>query len=120
MEKVLASIFLVAGLFVIKVCTDSDVSHSVLIPTISTFSPRSGAAGTEVKLIGTNFSTIVSENTVCFSGKLAIVSTASSTLLTVKVPESATRGRIMVKVGEQSATSSSDFIIATTLGKARE
>ena len=120
MEKVLVSIFFVAGLFVIKVCTDNDVSHSVFIPTISTFSPRSGAAGTEVKLIGTNFSTITSENRVYFNGKLAVVSTASSTLLTVKVPEGTAGGRIMVKVGEQSATSSSDFIIVTILGKTRE
>lgn len=83
----------------------------VLPPTVTTFSPEIGAAGTEIIIAGTNFSTSIEDNEVKFNETVAIVSEATETELTVTVPEGATTGKISVKVGNNTATSTSDFTV---------
>ena len=80
-------------------------------PTIASFSPTEGTPGTTVEIIGTNFSTVKTENTVKFNGASASVDIATATKLTVSVPNGATSGKIAVTVDGETAQSSTDFTI---------
>jgi hypothetical protein len=81
-------------------------------PSISSFTPTSGVAGTSVTISGTNFSTTASQNTVRFNGVSATVTAATATSLTVTVPSATATGKITVQVGTLTATTSStDFQI---------
>lgn len=107
---------LVLSLFVLFLwsgCEESDDpgSPGTASPTLTSFSPTSGTAGTSVTLTGTNFSTTVASNTVKFNGTAATVSAATATSLTVSVPAGATTGKITVQVGSQTATSADDFTL---------
>ena len=73
-------------------------------PTITSFSPSIGPAGTTVTINGTNFSAIAAGNVVTFSGLQATVLTANATVLTVSVPTFAATGPVAVSVGGLSAT----------------
>lgn len=65
-------------------------------PTISSFSPSSGPAGTIVTITGTSFNLHPDSNIVYFGGAKATVSAATTTTLTVTVPASATYDPISV------------------------
>ena len=81
-------------------------------PTITSFSPQSGAVGATVTVTGTNFSTIANENTVTFhDGILATVTTATATALTVTLPNGAETGKVIVAVNGQSVASEDDFTV---------
>ena len=54
-------------------------------PTITTFSPSSGAVGTSVTITGTNFSSTLSSNTVKFNGTTATLSSGTTTQLVAVV-----------------------------------
>ncbi len=94
-------------------CKESEdpVPPAATAPTITGFSPTSGAIGSAVILTGTNFSTTLLNNTVKFNGTSATVSAATATSLTVAVPTGATTGKISVEVDNQTATSSNDFTV---------
>lgn len=80
--------------------------------SISSFSPTSGQAGTEVTITGIGFASSTGGNTVTFGGDAdADVNTASSTELTVVVPEGAETGSISVSTGGESVSSGSDFTV---------
>lgn len=80
-------------------------------PSITSFSPGSGVAGTIVTITGSNFSATAVSNTVKFNGTSATVSDASSTSITAAVPSDATTGKITVEVNSLTGTSSTDFVI---------
>jgi hypothetical protein len=97
--------------------TVSSANEFIVIqpPTITSFSPASASVGASVSIIGSNFSTTASENTVSFNGANAAVTAATDTQLTVTVPLLATTGKITVKVGSQTASSTSDFVFVLPL-----
>ncbi|HQQ84225.1 MAG TPA: IPT/TIG domain-containing protein, partial [Cyclobacteriaceae bacterium] len=80
-------------------------------PTITDFSPLSGYLNSTVTINGTNFSSVPSENTVKFNGVDATVVISTATQITTTVPASATTGLITVNVGNQTATSASNFTV---------
>lgn len=80
-------------------------------PYISSFSPISGEVGATVTITGTDFSTIVSNNSVSFNGKEAMVTKATSTSLTVTVPTGATTGKISIQSGCNIVTTTDNFTI---------
>ncbi|KAB7528169.1 hypothetical protein F8C76_09860 [Flagellimonas olearia] len=80
-------------------------------PTIASFSPTEGTPGTTVEIIGTNFSTVKTENMVKFNGASASVGIATATKLTVSVPNGATSGKISVSVDGETAQSSGTFTV---------
>ncbi len=84
--------------------------------SILEFSPNAGPTGSVVTISGTGFSTTASQNTVTFNGVTATVLSASSNMLTVTVPASATSGPINVTTPGGSATSAEPF--AVTAGSA--
>jgi len=79
-------------------------------PTFTALSPSSGKAGDIVTLTGTNFSTVLQENIVQFTGALsgapvnAVVKTATSTTITVEVPSGAVTGLVNISVKNTFAT----------------
>ncbi|WP_298541462.1 IPT/TIG domain-containing protein [uncultured Aquimarina sp.] len=81
-----------------------------ITPTITSFSPESGAADDEITITGTNFNVDVDVNNVSFNGVLANVISASTTELVVEVPAEASSGRIAVEIEGLLATSETDFI----------
>ena len=89
--------------------------NSPLALTLSSFSPATGPSGTNVNLVGTNFSTTAANNVVKFNGTLAIVTAAGPTSLSVTVPTGASTGKITVQVGAQVATSTDDFVYISTV-----
>ena len=81
----------------------------ILPPTIASFSPTSGAEGTEVTVTGTNFATL---SDVIFNGAAASSFTADSdTLVRAVVPSGAGTGPIVVTNPAGSDTSTSDFTV---------
>ncbi|MBH8559362.1 RCC1 domain-containing protein [Hymenobacter negativus] len=82
---------------------------SCVVPTISSFTPTSGQAGTPVVITGTEFNTTTA---VRFNGVLApgfVVN--SDNQITVNVPAGATSGPISVITSYGTATSASSFTV---------
>lgn len=79
------------------------------VPTITSFSPRSGSIGTEVVIAGTNFDATPENNIVYFGGIQATVSSASASELTVEVPAGASHSQISVTTNGLVAYSSGYF-----------
>ncbi|HEV8512245.1 MAG TPA: IPT/TIG domain-containing protein, partial [Cyclobacteriaceae bacterium] len=90
------------------VATSND-NFTILAPTITSFSPNIGATGTLVVITGTNFSPTSANNIVKFNSTAAIVTQATATSITATVMPGVTTGKITVKVGKNTATSTTDF-----------
>src|SRR5258708_29624511 len=69
-------------------------AFTVLVPTISSLSPASGAPGASVTITGTNFG--ASAGTVTFNGLTATITSWSETSIAVTVPAGATTGNVVV------------------------
>src|SRR5688500_5494453 len=80
-------------------------------PTISSFTPASGATGTTVTITGTNFSITPTNNAVYFGAVRATVTSADYTSLTVSVPVGATYLPITVTTNGLTAYSARPFVV---------
>lgn len=82
-------------------------------PVITSFAPAKGMPGGEVIIQGKNFKDNISQNTVIFKDMphVGVIVEAKTTQLTVRIPQDAPTGKIIVKVGTQSDTSDTDFVI---------
>lgn len=78
---------------------------------IISFSPNSGKAGTEVRITGSGFDTIVSNNQVLINTTIATIISATQTVLTVRVAAGSTTGKITVAAHGKIATSHTDFVV---------
>jgi hypothetical protein len=87
------------------------VSTVAAAPTISSFSPASGAAGTSVTVTGANFT---GASFVKFNGAAASFSVVSDSQVTATVPAGATSGPISVTNSAGTGTSASSFTVTTT------
>jgi hypothetical protein len=86
-----------------------DLSGGSSTPTISSFTPSSGAVGTEITIAGANFTSVTS---VKFNGTAAanyVVN--SSTQIHATVPSGATTGKISVITANGTAVSANDFTV---------
>jgi hypothetical protein len=95
------------------VTTSSQVEFSVLSgdgsPSISSFSPASGAVGASVTITGGNFSGVTA---VRFNGSASTSYTVNSvTQITAIVPAAATSGKISVTNSFGAGTSATDFVV---------
>ncbi|MEO7991468.1 MAG: FG-GAP-like repeat-containing protein [Chryseolinea sp.] len=87
---------------------------SIPLPTITSFTPTSGAAGTTVTVTGTNFDTTPGNNTLMFNGTAAVVTASTATSITTTVPAGATTGLITVTVAGNTATSTQFFCVPSS------
>src|SRR5579859_2395561 len=78
-------------------------------PTITSFSPTSGAIGTSVTLTGTNFTGATS---VTIGGVSATFSVSSATSATLTVPSAAATGKISLVTPQGTATSANNFTVS--------
>ena len=92
------------------ITTTSSTDFIVLPYTITNFTPDIGAAGTEVTLTGSGFSSFNANNLVQFNGITAQVNQSTYNSLKVSVPAGNTVGKITVTISGQTATSTSNFI----------
>ena len=114
MKKILkqASLVLAAVILIYACGKDDDPEpEPIATPTITSFSPSSGAVGTQVTITGTNFGATAASNVVKFGTVTATVSTASATSLVTSVPVGATTGKISVTANKKTATSATDFTV---------
>ncbi len=86
---------------------------SVAAPTITSFSPASGQAGTSVTLTGTNFTGATG---VKFNGTAATFSVTDASHISTTVPNGATSGTISVTTTGGTATSASSFTVSAVSG----
>lgn len=91
--------------------TASSTSSFTVIPTMTSFSPSSGSAGTAVTITGTGFDATPANNLVYFNGIRATLTSASATALVATVPAGATSGVLIVTVNGVSVSSSSHFTV---------
>jgi YD repeat-containing protein len=85
-------------------------------PTITGFSPNWAWFGSTLTINGTNFSTTAPLNNVQTNLALAKVSSATTTALSVTVPQNATSGRITVTTPNGKVVSSGDFFVPPVSG----
>jgi sugar lactone lactonase YvrE len=76
---------------------------------IDKFTPESGAAGTEVLIYGSNFSTDTAAVTVTVNGVKALVEGVISDHILVVIPEKAGTGKITVTINGKTTTTTKDF-----------
>jgi hypothetical protein len=81
--------------------------------TITGISPTSDMVGATVTITGTNFSAVRTENIVSFNGTICTVSAATTTTLTVTVPQKATSGIVKVIVNNHTVTGPVFTVIPT-------
>ncbi len=77
-------------------------------PTITSFSPTSGAVGASVTINGTNFT---GATAVKFNGTSASFTVNTSIMITATVPAGATTGKISVTTPGGTATSANNFTV---------
>ncbi len=77
-------------------------------PTVTSFTPASGAVGTSVTITGTNFT---GATAVRFNGTSATFTVTSATSITTSVPTGATTGVISVTTAGGTANSASNFTV---------
>ncbi len=80
------------------------------VPVITGFAPATATVGASVRISGTNFSPVASNNIVYFGAVQAAVSAASVTNLVVTVPVSATYGPITETVNGLTAYAHAPFL----------
>ena len=93
-------------------CGKSNSTPKLIHPTITDFNPIAGSVGDTVTIIGTNFSSVISNNIVKFNpGAIATVIFASPTQLKVIVPggSAGTIGKISITISGQTVMSNADF-----------
>jgi len=102
------------GLFVVVASsgTNNRVMTSAPEPTVSSFTPTFGLAGTKVTIVGTN---LTGATAVTFGGIVANAFTINSAVqITATVPTAATTGKIAVTTPGGTATSTYDFTVPTS------
>jgi YD repeat-containing protein len=93
--------------------TNFTVTSSLGVPTITSFSPTIGTAGTSITVTGTNYDSTAANDRLRFNYETSstVTTSASSTSLTSSVPSGATSGHISVAAPAGSTVSSGDFFV---------
>lgn len=86
-------------------------SAAIRGPSITSFSPLSGAPGTSVTITGLDFSSTSGGNTVKFNDVTATVSSDTATQIVALVPTSATSGPISVTTVNGTGYSTNSFSV---------
>jgi hypothetical protein len=86
---------------------------TVLAPTLTSFTPSSGVAGTAVTIKGTGFNTYLYNNSVRFGSTTATVLSATENTIIAIVPSNLNPGAMKISVitNGQTVTSTSNFTV---------
>jgi sugar lactone lactonase YvrE len=106
-------LFVLTAVLIFEGCKKSNDSTPTPTPgpAITGFSPSSDTTGGTITITGTNFSPDAVNDIVKINDITATVISATSTQLTIKVPNGASNGNITVTVNGQTATSSASFTL---------
>jgi sugar lactone lactonase YvrE len=96
------------SLWTVMSCSDDD-NNADIPPEVASISPAVGPKTTVVTITGTNFSSALADNEVTFNGKLATITAATSTQLTVAVPPAAGSGPVVVTTKGKPAVQQPEF-----------
>ena len=111
----LSAIFLliILSIFLTGCGSDDSILSAENAPLISSFTPLSGIAGTQITVSGSNFSSNPATNQVTIGGVNVMPSSASATQLIIAVPDGLAPGdyRIAVKIGNFSSASIQQFTV---------
>ncbi len=91
--------------------TSFTIATSSGAPTITSFTPTIGIAGTSVSVSGTNFDTTPANDRLKFNVSAGWVSSATSTTLSVPVSSGATSGRLSLVTPSGATQSTDDFFV---------
>jgi hypothetical protein len=95
-----------------------DQSGQPVTPTITSFTPDKGPAGTVVTITGTGFSSNVNGTVVYFNGLEATLSQVTSNSIAVTVPAGAATGKVSVKISNHTVESTQTFEVIADLSVA--
>jgi YD repeat-containing protein len=90
------------------------VTPDIGAPTITSFSPTSGVAGTTVTVTGTDFDPTPANDKLRLNGDPAMVTSAVPTTLVTTVPTATASGHFTLYTPAGNATSSQDFYVPFT------
>lgn len=93
--------------------TGGTVTPSPSVPTISSFTPTSGAVGTPLTIVGTNFDPSPTGNAVTINNVPCTVLASVPTQINTAVPNTATTGQVKVVTSAGTALSSTNFTVTT-------
>ncbi|MBG8555322.1 IPT/TIG domain-containing protein [Hymenobacter guriensis] len=85
--------------------------HRVAPPTISSFTPSSGAARTTVEVTGTNLNNISGIAINGVANTAPFITDGTGNYVSFSVPNGATTGRITITTSGGTATSATDFVV---------
>lgn len=85
--------------------------ETVIPPTITSFDPTEGIAGTIVTIQGANFNNEISKNIVTIGGVSSTVTDATVTQLKVIVPANPKSGKIILTINGATGTSGDNFTV---------
>jgi|GEM_PF-1003109 len=89
--------------------TGTTVPPGTAVPILSSFNPASGLPNTVVTIVGNTFDATLANNTVTVNGVAATVNSVSATQVVITIPANATTGKIVLKTGGTTLTSTTDF-----------
>jgi hypothetical protein len=89
-------------------------ASAVINLAVSGFAPASGIVGSQVTITGSGFTSATS---VTFNGTAAAFTVNGPTSITATVPAAASAGKIAVKAGSTTATSSAAFLLLPTISR---
>ncbi len=92
--------------------TGTSATNFTVTPTVSSFSPTSGAEGASITINGQAFTGVTA---VTFNGTSAVFSFVSNTQITATVPVGATTGTIAVTTPSGTGTSGSNFSVLPSI-----
>jgi YD repeat-containing protein len=87
------------------------VTSSNGVPTITSFSPTSGVAGTAVGLSGTNFDPTLANDKLRLNASQAVVSAVTPTTMATTVPAATASGHFALVAPAGNAVNSQDFYV---------
>ena len=85
----------------------------VVVPSIASLTPATGAVGTSVTIAGSNFGSTLGTSTVAFNGTAAAPSSWSASTIVVPVPSGATTGNVVVTVGGAASNAQTFTVTAS-------
>jgi hypothetical protein len=89
-------------------------ASAVINLAVSGFAPAGGIVGSQVTITGSGFTSATS---VTFNGTAAAFTVNGPTSITATVPAAASAGKIAVKAGSTTATSSAAFLLLPTISR---